>query len=51
MYAQRPKPTWLLMAGTHNMCAEMTFAALSFFFFPVPSTIRLSRARSSPHAA
>ena len=43
MKAQRPKPPWLLTAGTQSVRAVPTLAALSFFFSPVTSTIRFSR--------
>ena len=43
MKAQRPKPPWLLTAGTQSVRAVATLAALSGFFSPVTSTIRFSR--------
>ena len=41
--AQRPKPPWLLTAGTHSVRAVATLAALSFFFSPVTSTMQVEQ--------
>ncbi len=40
--AQRPKPPWLLTAGTHNVRAVLVLAALSFRASPDTSMMRLS---------
>src|SRR5438093_12753398 len=37
--AHRPKPPWLLTAGTHRVRAVLVFAALSFRASPDTSTI------------
>jgi hypothetical protein len=39
MKAQRPKPPWLLMAGTQSVRAVAVFAALSLRASPLTSTI------------
>ena len=42
MNAQRPKPPWLLIAGTQRFRAVATFTALSFLASPLTSSTRCS---------